>query len=62
VSSLGTSRAVQQAWKAWDAVSKDPTATELQKHEAWAALRTAREIHDDYLQSERDEARAERDE
>jgi hypothetical protein len=62
VSSLGTGRAVQQAWKAWEAISKDPTATELQKAEAWAALRTAREIHDDYLQSERDDARAERDE
>jgi hypothetical protein len=62
MSSVGTGRAVQQAWRAWEAVCKDPSATELQKHEAWVELRRAREIHDDYLQSERDDARAERDE
>lgn len=61
MSSVGTGKAVEKAWRRWNAVSANPEATELDKHEAWAALRSARAIHDDYLQSERDEARAERD-
>lgn len=61
MSSLGTGRALMQARQAWDAVCGNPDATESQRRAAWAELRIAHYAHEDYLQSERDEARAERD-
>ena len=62
MSSAGTFRAQEAAWHAFQAAKFNPASTTEELDRLYDAWRAASDIHQDYLQSERDEARAERDE
>ena len=62
MSSVGTGRAAHAAWCAYQAAVLDVTVSDAECERLRREYLTATDIHQDYLQAERDKARADAEE